>query len=55
MCCPRPTPAESFNLQGVYSICKLHQSRRTGKEFGAEVGENSKGKDIDTEAINNPC
>jgi hypothetical protein len=51
----RPTPTERFNLKGVNAICQLNEAGRSRKELGAEIGENPKGVDIDSEAINNFC
>jgi hypothetical protein len=51
--CSRSTPTQSFNLQGIHTICKFNQSGRTWEEFGLKVSQNSEGIDINTQAIDN--
>ena len=51
MSCSRSTPTESFNLQGVDTICEFDQSGRTWKELCLKVSQNSKGVDIDAQTI----
>ena len=49
------TPAESLYLKSIHSVGELYESRGTWKEFGTEIGKDSKGVDIDSKPIDNLC
>jgi len=51
----RTTPAESLYLKSIHSVGELYESRGSWKELGPEIGEDSKGIDIDSKPIDNFC
>jgi hypothetical protein len=52
---PCATPTQCLHLEHVDSICQLNKTLRAGKQHGPKVRENSEGKYINFETIDNHC